>query len=304
MRKRRAYITFPEQFGSDSALLANQKKIEGVNIRFKVQTYNTAGSPASAYITVYNLNRKDLQFLSTGAATWLQKQNLMQLYAGYDNDVSLIAGGQIMEAIPQGNPDVALSIKLINGVQWLGHNLEIQKSDFNLAALIDETAEKMGWTVNCPQWLRDSSEILNKKISDFSYTGSPMDLIAQIQEMCGGFGLTEKSVNISMGMNSINIWSPVQQPGNPQILEINKRTGMIGYPQPTTGGVSVQILLNPNIQTGQLVHITSERTPFINGEYYVVSITHEGELRGNNWYSTLECSRTTTGTKGATNADE
>ena len=105
MRKRRAFISFPEQHGSDSNLLASQKVLDGLNIRFNVKIYSQMGIPAEAYISIYNLNREDMQFLTTSAATWLAQQSLIQLYAGYDNDVRCLFSGQIMDAPPEGYPD-------------------------------------------------------------------------------------------------------------------------------------------------------------------------------------------------------
>ena len=104
MRQRRAYISFPEQHGSDEALLSNQKKIDGVNIRFGVKIFSEAGTPMTTNLTVYNLSREDLEFLSTSAATWLKKKNLMQLYAGYDNDVRLLASVRLWKQSHRGIP--------------------------------------------------------------------------------------------------------------------------------------------------------------------------------------------------------
>ena len=68
MRKRVAYITFPNNT-DDQEALALEKKLNGLNIRFRVTTYTNNGMASDARIEVYNLNRKDLVFLSTSART-------------------------------------------------------------------------------------------------------------------------------------------------------------------------------------------------------------------------------------------
>ena len=289
MRQRRVYISFPDDVETNSITAGSQKKIDGVNIRFNVKTYSQAGLPASSHITVYNLNNEDLQKLSTSAATWLFKQNFMQLYAGYDDNVRLLASGQIMEAIPQGNPDVGLEIKLLNGAKWFGEIITLQKSEIKVIDALNMVAEKMGWTVNISDELKQS-ELLNIVMPEFSFTGTAFEALDTIQAKVGGFNIREKGVNITTYNDEIFVWSAGETGKNP-VMVINKYTGMIGYPHPTTAGASVRILLNPNLRAGQLVRIESDRIGFINGDYYIVSLQHEGELRGNDWFTTLECSR-------------
>lgn len=289
MKKRRAYVSFPTEYGNTPQTLAHQKRIDGVNIRFTTKVYSDAGNPASASFTIYNLNREDLQFLSTSAATWLQKQNLIQLYAGYDDEVELLASGQITEAIPEGNPDVGLSVRLISGLQWYGQNIELQKNNITIRELLKDCARTMGFTYNEPAYL-ESNEWLNKVVPNFSFTGTPYQELSTIQAMCGGFNSDGDGLNIVSGVGEITVWSPNPQ-ANASVLLVSKETGMVGYPQPTAAGVQVKILLNPTVRPGDVIEVQSVRTPFINGQYYITSIQHEGELRGNNWYSTLTCSR-------------
>lgn len=289
MRKRRAYISFPEDAETGGITAGVQKKIDGVNIRFSVKTYSQAGMPASTYLTIYNLNNDDLQKLSTSAATWLYKQNHMQLYAGYDDNVRLLASGQIMEAIPQGNPDVGLEVKALNGAKWFGEIITIQKSEITVLDALNIIADKMGWVVNISDNLKNN-ELLNIVMPEFSFTGSPFEALDVIQAKVGGFSIHEKGINITTYNDEIYVWS-AGEVGKTPVLVINKRSGMIGYPRPTTAGVSVTILLNPNLRPGQIVHVESDRIRFLNGDYYIVSLQHEGELRGNDWFTTLECSR-------------
>ena len=287
MRKREAYITFPETAGSDVGLFEFQKKLAGLNIRFGVQIYLQSGVSSQATIDVYNLNRDDLEFLSTTVKTLAQKQNLIQLYAGYDNNVQLLFSGQVFEATPQGYPDVVLKIRGLSDMKWQGVNLELQKSDFKVIDLIDRAGKEMGYQVNIDSGLRGNNPLLNKEIKDWSFTGSPMELLEKVQDMVGGISADPQTVAINISNGQINVWSPSVQ-NQEKKLVISKKTGMIGLPRPTGTGCSVTILMNNGITTGDLVSVKSERVKILSGDYYVMGITHEGELRGRNWYSTLE----------------
>lgn len=290
MRKRVAYITFPEKAGSNVELLGLQKKLAGLNLRFDVEVMLQSGMSSSASIEVYNLNRKDLEFLSTTILTLAQKQNLIQLYGGYDDDVEMLFSGQVFEATPSGYPDVVLRIRGISDTRFWAANLELQKKNFKVIDLIDLAGEKMGCPVNIDARLRESNELLNKTIDEWSYTGSVMGLLEKVQEMLGGITADPQTVAINVSNDQINIWSP-SVINQSKKLVISKETGMIGLPSATGTGCSVTVLMNPSIRPGDVVEVRSERVKVLNGDYYVMSIRHEGELRGVTWYSTLNLAK-------------
>lgn len=95
-----------------------------------------------------------------------------------------------------------------------------------------------------------------------------------------------------------------------EAVVINSQTGMIGLPQQTEAGVTVQCLINPKIVIGTQVHLdqgsvqraavslnltsvnqTEAAFPPIatDGFYYVMVVEHEGDTRDNEYYSTLTC---------------
>lgn len=292
MKKRRAFITFPEKLGNTPDLFNLQKKIEGVNIKFSVETFSPVGVASDAYISIYNLNRDDMGFLTTTVNSWIAKRNLIQLYAGYDDDVSLLYSGQIINAPPSGNPDVSVDVRGLSSVDWMGQTVSLKKDDLKVIDLLDYAGTITKSTVNMPAWLRNTNELLNRRIEHFSYTGTPMGLLNKISDMLGGFRFTPDAVNLSIQDNEqINVWSP-QIKGNEQILLVSEDTGMIGYPSPYAGGIEVTVLLNPSIKAGDIIRVKSKRIPLCNGDYFVVSVKHQGELRGNMWQTTLKCSYT------------
>jgi len=289
MRKRKVFVRFPTKHGSSPSLLSNLKSIDGVNIKFAVSIYSQAGLPAETIIEVYNLNRKDLEFLTTSASTWLDRSALIQLWAGYDDNVRMLFSGQILEAPPNGNPDVALTIKGLSDMQWFTENIQVNMSETTLLGLINKASEAMGYVVNIPEETRNQNVWLNTRIENFSYTGTPMGLMAKIQAMCGGFAVDKRAFVLSVYNNEVFLWDGVVPRGRKKLL-VSKKTGMVGYPHPTGVGVNIKMLLNPTVKCGDIIQLKSDRVPICNGDYFVTAIKHEGELRGGRFYTTLECS--------------
>lgn len=98
-------------------------------------------------------------------------------------------------------------------------------------------------------------------------------------------------------------------PGTPVIID--GTSGMIGVPEATDQGVEVDILINPFIRIGQTVQINSKdivqtaikqqgypnyssisyiaSVPPGLGTYRVMVAEHQGDTRGNTWYTHLTC---------------
>lgn len=296
MKHRRAYLVFPTEHGIDSSLLKATKLLSGLNISFSMQITAAVGESGNANITVYNLNREDMGFLSTCAAKWKEQKSLIQLYAGYEyddgtNDIKCIFSGWITQASPEGYPDLALNIKGLTGREWWGNRIDISKANTSVMDLIDYTSSVTNYPVNIQKYVRDSNVLLNKKIENFSYSGTSWGLLDTLQEMIGGgFTPNKDGVFLSTYNDQTFIWtSEDSSTGN--TLLVTEKTGMIGVPEATPLGANITILLNTGVNIGDKIKLQSVRVPILDGIYTVSSFTHTGELRGNTWQTQLYCSR-------------
>ncbi len=93
---------------------------------------------------------------------------------------------------------------------------------------------------------------------------------------------------------------------------ITSATGMIGLPEQTQNGIRVKVLLNPNIKIGQAIKLDNKSIQGYrfglspdqqalngmldltiktnsDGLYYVMIADHQGDTRGQAWYSDLLC---------------
>lgn len=296
MKHRRAYLVFPEKHGIDPSLLQASKLLAGLNISFSMQITAAVGESGNANITVYNLNRDDMGFLSTCAAKWKEQKSLIQLYVGYEDDdgtsdIKCIFSGWITQASPEGYPDLALNIKGITGREWWGNRIDISKVNTSIIDLIDYTSSVTGYPVNIQKYVRDSNVLLNKKLENFSYSGTSWGLLDKIQEMIGGgFTPNKDAVFLSTYNDQTFIWTE-ESSSTGNILYVSEKSGMIGIPEATTLGVNVRVLLNINVNIGDKIRLKSVRMPILDGDYTIASYSHTGELRGNTWETTLCCQR-------------
>ena len=89
-------------------------------------------------------------------------------------------------------------------------------------------------------------------------------------------------------------------PVETEAIEMTPQTGLIGYPNMTNQGVELKCLLDPRVKLRGLIKINNESvrlqkiaigSPIVpldkDGEYQVIKITHSGDTRGNDWYTSI-----------------
>lgn len=93
-----------------------------------------------------------------------------------------------------------------------------------------------------------------------------------------------------------------------QAIVLNSKSGIIGTPEQTNEGITVRCLLNPLLKISGKVMIDEKdvaeaKLPDTNtnaeankpasiandGQYRVLTIEHNGDTRGNDWYSNIVC---------------
>ena len=94
---------------------------------------------------------------------------------------------------------------------------------------------------------------------------------------------------------------------------ISPSTGLVGVPEQTQQGLSVRVLLNPNMRVGQCIKLQNTAINQLRfglapisladnlllqaelnpsnpqGLYYVMAANHTGDSRGNEWYTDMTC---------------
>jgi hypothetical protein len=89
----------------------------------------------------------------------------------------------------------------------------------------------------------------------------------------------------------INLVKPMDLPTD-EIISLTPRSGLIGSPEQTEDGVKARCLLNPLLNLNKLVHIDNDLVQedakfgaLSTGVYKIISLTHKGDTRGQDWYT-------------------
>ena len=267
-----------------------------LHIVFKV-TANVQQTPNSANIKVYNLNNNTYKSIidnSAGAEVVLS--------AGYDDNFGIIFKGQITQIFrnKESNIDTNLNIIAIDGDNIFSDGFV-------------SLSEERGTSPNSRLYtiVNNSTEPTSIDKIEETKTNEEKSVRGKVY-----FGLVKEELRKSTSANG-QLWyiknnkvvvysTSIYTEEAKKTTILNHKTGMIGFPTQTQEGINVKTLLNPNIVEGdaievnsnsiQLEEISTDRTNIdkytqssINsdGVYRILQVSHEGDNRGQEWYSNL-----------------
>lgn len=259
-----------EQFGRVCHLIVGKDgsgiKISDLRIRFDIKK-SSGDDPNTAKIEIYNLSPERQNQI-------IKEWEDIQLIAGYKDRERIIFSGQIRTAIP-----------IVSGTDRI---LTIESGDGDreiLRGFVNKTLEK-GCT---------SNEIIGEcQSAMFDITAAYADDLTTTYKR--GRVLSGRASDIlTMQTKQEDAQWSIQdgqllllQGGNVRpnaVWLIDKESGMLGSPEPTTVGVKVNTLLNPAYLIGGVAKIDSI---MFSGGVRIETINHKGDTHGSEWVSQLE----------------
>lgn len=324
MLKRVCYVQFVvndriiKTLNSPENTIYNGKQLNGIDIKFSVHFIGTA-QMNYASIGICNLAKEDINFLTTWKR-WnkieaSQERKLVRLFAGYEDDVSMIYEGFITQAVPTLPPDVWLNCVVLQNYDY---KTEVQSiaidEPMSQKDLFNQIANWLGLKLS---WESKISEVANKIIPRISWSGTKWKLVEKLQEMSGtdvyidsgrlvvsdrgerniDYTLRETQAQIDMlSQDKVTLKDfPVGKTFSYNLKnivaykwEVSERNGMLGIPMRYPMGVTVRMLLNNKIRSGDAILLNSEKYSGANGIFYVNQIKHVGHLRGNDYYTEIQ----------------
>lgn len=273
--------------------------LSGLKIRFQISASDVE-TPTTAFIRVYNLSAERVKQIIEGG-----EFSGVVLSAGYGTNLAQIFKGTVKQFRrgKESNIDSFLDIFAADGD--VNYNFGLANASFPANSTpqqrLEMIAKSFGIALDpqAPSFLRSGGILPRGKVL---------------------FGLARFFMRDMAASNQVR-WSiqdgkltliPIAGylPGDPVV--INSATGMIGIPEATDQGISVTILLDPRIKVGQRVQLnnaqisaTQIKQQFFpgytdlnliatldtttDGFYRVIVVDHEGDTRGQEWYSRLIC---------------
>ncbi|HEY8355733.1 MAG TPA: hypothetical protein VIK69_12055 [Methylophilaceae bacterium] len=256
-------------------------------------------TPNSANIRVYNVGPQIAQRVQL-------EFTRVVVQAGYDGNYGIIFDGQIKQ-IRRGREsqtDTYLDITAADGDSAYNYSVTSRSlaagantPNDAVSAILRDMARhgiQQGYIPDLPGDPLPRGKVLY---------GMSRDIMRQIADT------TATSWSIQDG-KLVMIPQTAYMPGD--IPELTYETGVIGLPEQTQNGISLKILLNPNIKIGQAVKLDNEaiqRYQFSlsrggqleneqvaplnklnnDGLYYVMNVEYQGDTRGDEWFSNLTC---------------
>jgi hypothetical protein len=295
-----------DQFGRKATLIIlppdsdQGLDLSEMHFRFSVRQSDVQ-SPNNAVIRVHNL--------SSSTSQKVQKEfTKVVLQAGYDDNFAIVFQGSIKQA-RRGKSSATDSY------------LDILAADGDLAYNFAVVRQ----SIAAGSTFADQYNALLKAMQERGVTPGYTDPIAGPVRVRGKVmygmardGLRQLSDTVGMGWSIQNgkvqmIFRNGYMPN--EAVVINSRTGMIGIPEQSEDGIRVTTLLNPMLKIGTLVELNeadinritntdaSSPVPFDryvglqllapvapgDGLYRLYVVEHEGDTRGQSWYSHLTC---------------
>lgn len=267
-----------------------------LRITFKVSQADMQ-TPNSAQIRVWNL--------SPDTSKQIEKEfTRVTLQAGYGEEAAIIFDGTIVQLRRgrQNATDTYLDISALDGDQ--AYNFAIVSS-----SLIKGSSRKDQYdviTAAMQKYGVESGQLPEAGLGDEANPrgkvlfGPAKDWMARLAET--------SSTTWSIQDGKVNV---VEQGGYlpGEAVVMNSESGMIGIPEQTVDGINVRCLLNPRLKYSGRVQINegdiNQQAIGLNqdsvvsnsliprlvedGFYRIVVVNHEGDTRGNDWYSDLIC---------------
>ena len=253
-------------------------RIAGLPISVRV---DKTGCPAfnTADVVVRGLSLERMETLSSISVEMADdKRHKIQIWAGDDPDfLSLIYVGDIKTALADFSsaPDVAMRFECITGYYdalYAQTPIAI-KGEAKAADVVESLAKSIGYSF--------TNKGVSTAVKDLYLSGDVRTKMIKIANHVGAtLTIDDKQVTLAAQGKA----------HSEAVTEVNKDTGLIGYPVLSDKGFTATCLFNPGIFVGSLIQLDSV-VPRAKGKYQVMKLTHSivaNDPEGGDWFTTIE----------------
>lgn len=280
------------------------RDLSDMSLRFEIKDW-TVQTPRNAFVRIYNLSDATAQQILGSLG------KMLRITAGYEGNSGQIFQGDI-KFVRKGkeNPtDTYCDIFAADGYKGYtkSHTNTSVKAGSTGKDIYDACLKDMAKFGLSPGYVADAVKQIKYPRQSVLY-GMTRDFLRTLAQskQCTWHILNGK-VNIVPAGGTL--------PGASTIV-LNSQSGLIGLPEQTPFGITARILLNPQVDIHSIVQIdeksiqraaynpatgqgeVAQSVPnlspvnLVDGTYHVLSVSHIGETRGNDWYADITCAST------------
>lgn len=261
--------------------------VSDMRCKFRVEK-QWAQQPNMTLLTIYNLS-------ATTENDIIKNAESISIEAGYDNGIfGQIFRGNIIQFY-RGKEDsttYTLNILSLDGDNFLNYGTVAFSLNRGVGQReqIERVAEKSSIpaTIGDIKALDNSQKLSRGKV----FFGASKDYLRDASK-------TSNAI-FDVDNNVVNIRKVDSIPEGKAVL-LNTETGLVGFPSQTDLGVNCKALINPQIIVSGLIQIDNAsvnqkqialgkflRPLAADGVYRVIKLTHLGDTRGQEWYTTVD----------------
>lgn len=255
--------------------IGGQIKIyEGLDIHASGTKYGSA-SQNECTVTIANIDKdtRDYILAETSPFNMNRVPKRLIVWAGRQSyGVSQLFVGDITHSGVSQPPDIAITLKALTCNFDKGNIVSRAGGEMmSLQAIASIAASDLGLTLEF--------QATNKNISNYSYTGSSVKQVWNLQQA----GLVDAFIDDNRlvvkdrgkGLSGVT-------------RVLNKDSGMIGIPEANEHGIKVVFLCDNQTQVGGMLSVESEMNPALNGSYIIYKLAFDIANRAEPFYYIAE----------------
>lgn len=254
--------------------------ITGLRIEFLCKK-NRSSTANEMTVKVYNPNRDTInQSLSSGA--------IARLYAGYGDDIKLIAQSQITTAYPtKQGVDNILTLECLDGIENI-RKTKVSIS-FQRGSTVKQVLNALVAYLQIPLKVASDVDLSKQFNNGYSYAGGVGVALDETTSRAFAKWTIQDGTLLVLGQLGTT---------NTTAVYLTPETGLIGVPTPVEDTVnSLEVgeirrgykftsLLQGDILPSDKISIKSK---YVDSEYIVESVEHKGDTHAKDWVSEVVC---------------
>ena len=261
--------------------------ISGLQCTFKVQKSSDNKKKGNhASVSIYNLSEDHRKLIEHDDA-------VISLDVGYaDTGLHELFSGEVTDAeTNRSGEDIVTTFTLDTVFSGLNHKIlsKLISPNTTLQELFKQVAKEMP---DITQTKFSGPTLQRKVIDGYPVSGSPRQILT---EVCDAYGLEWQIDSGILYVTDVTYSFMTDK----QAFVLNEMSGLIGRPEEDEieksrskkdkkkrgrRGLKIKCLLNPLIKTGGLIKLEFGD---MSGVYKVIDASHDGEIYGNSWTTTI-----------------